>query len=31
MNRKFMKAIGWIAVLGMVGGVIASIIAPILG
>jgi hypothetical protein len=31
MNRKFIKVITWIALIGMIGGIIATIVAPIMG
>jgi len=31
LNKKFIKVITWLALIGMVGGVIATIIAPIIG
>jgi hypothetical protein len=30
MNKKVIKIITWIALIGMVGGIIATIVAPIL-
>jgi hypothetical protein len=31
MNKTFVKVVTWLALIGMIGGTIATIIAPILG
>jgi hypothetical protein len=31
LNKTFIKVIAWLAVIGMIGGTIATIIAPLIG